>query len=253
MIASVTSAKTMPDSKFHQSEKDDHPTVFHKIIESDLPPEDKDASALFENTVLFLNAGYETTGYTLTLATYHVLSNPSIKARLRQEVKAAWPDVDEFPSWAELEKLPLLDAVIKESLRLFCGVLSRLPRVNNRHVIQYGKWDIPPGTPVSMSHHAIHHDPNIFPNPAKFDPDRWLRAEDPKKLEKYLVSFSRGSRGCIGKELAMAELCIALATVFRRFDLELADGASVEDIEPYHDEFISVPRTGKQKLFVKVQ
>ncbi len=245
--------KASHDSKPDNSENDHHPSVFHNIIESDLPAEDKNASALFENAVLFLNAGYETTGYTLTLATYHVLANPSIKARLSQEIKAAWPNVDEFPTWAELEKLPLLDAVVKESLRLSTLVMSRLPRVNNNHVIQYGNWAIPPGTPVSMSQILIHHDPTIFTDPAKFDPDRWLRAEDPKKLEKSLVSFSRGSRGCIGKELAMAELYIALATVFRRFDLELSDGASVEDIEPYYDEFVPVPKNGKQKLFVKAK
>lgn len=103
-----------------------------------------------------------------------------------------------------------------------------------------------------MSHQFVHQDPKIFPDPKRFDPDRWIRAEDPRQLEKYLVPFSKGARGCLGSQLAMAELDIALATVLRRFDLEMWD-TTVDDIEPYFDEFVPVPRNGKQKLYVTVQ
>lgn len=229
-----------------------HPTIFQKIVESDLPAEEKDTNALFENAVLFLFAGFETTGYTLTLATYHVLTNSSIKDRLKREVLAAWPDADEIPPWAYLEKLPLLNAVLKESLRLGSGVLSRLSRVDNHKAIQFEGWTIPPGTPVSMSQPLIHSNPDIFPDPGKFDPDRWLRAENPKALEQFLVPFSAGSRGCIGSSLAMAELHIAFATVIRRFDMTVYD-TGIDDIASYYDEFTPVPKNGKQKLFVEVQ
>jgi len=103
-----------------------------------------------------------------------------------------------------------------------------------------------------MSQQFVHQDPKIFPDPTKFNPDRWIRAEDPRKLEKYLVSFSKGARACVGAQLAMAELYIALATTFRRFDLEVWD-TTLDDIEPHFDEFVAVPKNGKQKLYVTVQ
>jgi cytochrome P450 len=251
LIEDVISGKSKDAPKDCQSGMDDHPTIFHRIVNSDLPPEDKEPTALFENTRLFLFAGFETTGFTLTLATYHVLANPSIKRCLKQELDSAWPNVEEIPAWADLEKVPLLNAVVKEALRLGTGVLTRLPRINHKRPIQYEGWSIPPGTPVSMSQPLIHYNPDIFPRPLEFDPDRWLRAEDSKKLDRFLVPFSKGSRGCIGSQLAMAELHIALATVFRRFDMEL-DNASLDDIASYHGMFIPVPKSGQQELSVKV-
>lgn len=79
-----------------------------------------------------------------------------------------------------------------------------------------------------------HKDPSIFPNPEKFDPDRWL---DTKSLEKYLVAFSKGTRQCLGINLATAEIYLTLRTVFRRFDMQLYE-TTERDAEIAHDFFI---------------
>ena len=187
----------------------------------------------------------------MLLTTYHVLANPSVKERLKQELESAWPSAEEIPTWADLEKLLLLNAVLKESLRLGTGVLSRLPRTNHKRPARYEEWSIPPATPVSMSRPLIHYNPDIFPNPLEFDPAAGCPEEDSKKLDKFLIPFSKGSRGCIGSQLAMAELHIALGTVFRRFDVEL-DNASQDDIASYHGTFILALKSGKQKQSVRV-
>ena len=62
----------------------------------------------------------------------------------------------------------------------------------------YGDWVIPKDTLTSLSIKDIHFNPQLFPDPHKFDPDRWLKGEESVRLSKYLVSFSRGARRCLG-------------------------------------------------------
>lgn len=97
------------------------------------------------------------------------------------------------------------------------GVTTRLPRVAPNDTLQYKSWEIPPGvshaasplafqsmlkvqqTPVSMSTYFVHMDESIFPHPDRFDPERWIRAaNEGVRLDHYLVSFSKGSRMCVG-------------------------------------------------------
>jgi cytochrome P450 len=119
---------------------------------------------------------------------------------------------------ATLEQLPYLTACVQEGLRLSCGVSSRLQRIcpDEDLVFNDGEkdWFSPRGTPTSMTGMLVHYDPKIFPAPTTFRPERWL--EDPR-LDKYLVPFSRGSRQCVGMNLAYAEIYLGLAAIFRRY------------------------------------
>jgi cytochrome P450 len=91
-----------------------HPTVFRELLDSDLPAEEKTLERLrFEGTSL-VSAGMETTRWVLSVATYHVLKNPEIAARLKEELLKAWTDVDAPPKLETLEQLPYLTAIIQE-------------------------------------------------------------------------------------------------------------------------------------------
>ena len=184
---------------YRPSPDQEHITIFEEYKRNNnIPPKDKTELAIFENAVSIVAAGIETTAYTLITAHYHLLANPKMATRLRAELREAWPNESRIPTWTALEKLPYLKAVLQESLRLSIGVSARLSRINHKSAMQYGDWIIPPHTAVSMSQRDIHYNPKIFPEPMKFAPDRWLQGEESRKLEKYLVSFSRGARGCIG-------------------------------------------------------
>lgn len=108
-------------------------------------------------------------------------------------------------------------AVIQEGLRISAIVTTRLPRIAPDEVLKYGKHEIPTNvsfrihrvfqhnnssfqTPVSMTSHFIHLDPTVWPEPMKFIPERWIDGAVgvPKGQKKYLVPFSKGSRGCLG-------------------------------------------------------
>jgi len=94
------------------------PTVMWEVAKSPiLPPEEKTFRRLATDANSILAAGFETTGNVLTLITYLVLENSEVHQRLRRELADAIPDKNKIPSWQVLEKLPLLSAVVKESLR----------------------------------------------------------------------------------------------------------------------------------------
>lgn len=92
----------------------------------------------------------------------------------------------------------------------------RLARISPDSPMQCGQWTIPAGTSVSMTSVLLHLNPDIFPYPHEFRPERWL--DDPDgKLDRYIVAFSGGSRICLGFNLAWAELYIFVAGLFGSF------------------------------------
>lgn len=111
--------------------------------------------------------------------------------RLRQELVAANTTSD----WHQLEKLPYLNACIRESIRLSHGIATRDPRLAPDTELQYREWTIPRNTPVSMTAVDILMNERIFPDPKAFKPERWLAGSD---LERYFVPFGKGSRQCLG-------------------------------------------------------
>ncbi|OTB04507.1 hypothetical protein M426DRAFT_320624 [Hypoxylon sp. CI-4A] len=231
-------------------------TVFHDILASNILNQDKSLERLTQEAILVNGAGIETTTWTLTVASCYVLCNPSINQCLREELRTAMPDPDRILPWDELENLPYLKAVIMEGLRLSFGSVQRLPRVNRLWSLKYFDQEIPPNTPVAMDAFHMHMNEVIFPNPREFLPERWLG--DPKgpdglrPLSQYLVSFSRGSRGCVGKDLAMMELYVAMATLFRRHELELFE-TSREDVDFVVDLVKPMPKRGSKGVRVIVK
>jgi hypothetical protein len=167
----------------------------------------------------------------------------------------------ELPSLATLEQLPYLSATIAEALRHSYGVVSRLPRIHVDDAVALhfvGKpseddgskaldehFVVPPGYPISMTSAHIHMNPRLFPDPQAFQPERWLDSEGHRlrDLDKYIMSFSKGSRQCLGINLAYAELFICIAAVVLRLgrQLELFE-TTTEDVKLFKDVFAMRPK-----------
>ncbi|KAF9260619.1 cytochrome P450 [Marasmius fiardii PR-910] len=168
-------------------------------------------------------AGSDTVANTCMIGTYHVLSNPKVLSTLRRELDEFWSSVldDELcPKCEKLERLPYLTAVIKESLRLSHGATSPLPRFVSQPGSTVLGTTIPKGTVVSCASYFVHMDPHIFPDPTEFSPERWLEPGS-ARLDRYLVTFSKGPRMCIGINLAWCELYLIFANVFRKLDMKV--------------------------------
>ena len=102
-----------------------------------------------------------------------------------------------------------------------------------------------------MSPMVIHGQEDVFPNHRRFDPETWLRP-DSKNLEKYLLTFGKGPRACLGRDLAHLELYTTLATIFSRFKLELFK-TSREDVDAAHDFMVPCPRLDSKGVHIKVK
>ncbi|KAK5651119.1 hypothetical protein OQA88_13258 [Cercophora sp. LCS_1] len=203
-----------------------HPTIFHELLNSELPEEEKRDARLGDEAQLIVAAGLITTSWALTVASFHLIKNPSAVTRIREEVKGVETPCD----WRKLEKLPFLNACVHEAIRLSHGITTRDPRLAPDEEIKYRDWVIPRNTPVSMTTVDVLMSEDIFSEPEKFLPERWLGNPE---LERYFVPFGKGSRQCLGINLAMAELYITIATVFSRFDFELYE-TDETDVEMEH-------------------
>lgn len=155
---------------------------------------------LTSDMFLLFAAGTDTTANTLTFGTWYLMNNTQARQRLVKELREAIPDAhsDKLKSWQELEKLPYLSAIIKESLRLSFGTVHRNPRVSDIDIFVDGHR-IPAGTHIGQSNGITLLSEKYFDNPEKFDPERWLGA-DTRELEHNLIAFPRGPRSCIGQK-----------------------------------------------------
>lgn len=172
-----------------------HPTIFHELLNSDLPAEEKSDARLGDEAQLIVAAGLITTSWALTVSSFHIISNPPVLQRLREELRKAGLTPTAPMDWHRLEKLPYLNGCVHEAVRLAHGVSTRSPRLAPDMELKYGSWVIPPKTPVSMTNVDILMNEAIFPNPKSFNPERWIDNPD---LDRYFVSFGKGSRACLG-------------------------------------------------------
>ncbi|KAK6224078.1 hypothetical protein LQW54_000225 [Pestalotiopsis sp. IQ-011] len=229
--------------------------IFEDMLRSPaLPDEDKTVYRLTGDGMIVVSAGTETTAWTLTVLPYHLLSSRPITSRLSRELDGM--DPKKLSSQA-LERLPYLTAVIPEAIRLSYGIAARLPRVAPDEDLVYKGRDktyvIPRGTAIGMSTVITHHNEDIFPDSHRFLPDRWLDEKGQRRTdrEKYMLSFSRGSRVCVVMQLAWCNLYLATAAlVLRCFPHMSLFETTLADIAYDHDAFVSRPKIGTKGVRV---
>ncbi|OTA98482.1 hypothetical protein M426DRAFT_258664 [Hypoxylon sp. CI-4A] len=234
-------------------EKDNWTSVFHHLLLSDIPESEKSVDRLQAESMIFLLAGTLAGAHTLTFVVFYVLANPTIETRLRVELESVFASSAQVgrqtPTWAELERLPYLRGCIKEALRLN-GLVGNLARCSPDETIKYKQWEIPRDVPVGMSIYAMHTDASVFPHPMHFKPERWLGEYSPQ-MDRNFVPFTKGSRSCLGINLAWAELYISTAILFRPNGPKLRLYQTQEsDIEIVRDYIMGFPKSGTRGLRV---
>ncbi|KAF2107670.1 cytochrome P450 [Lophiotrema nucula] len=229
-------------------------TIFQEILDSKhLPASDKTHRRLADEAQIVVGGGVETTAFALTIASFHIINNPKVYARLHDELLCALPNRTEV-DLQKLERCEYLKACIMESTRLSYGLSARNPRTYDDAPLRYKEWVIPAGTTVAMTIPDVSHDEEIFPNSREFVPERWLgdaKTKDGVPLERFMVSFGRGTRSCLGITLAWTELYLTLGMMFRRYKFELFE-ADVSDVEMGHDFFIPVTKLDSKGVRVFV-
>lgn len=158
----------------------------------------------------------ETSAITLTYLMYELSRHPELQGRLQRELWTLSPSIpitsplepfSELPTPKTIDSLPLLAAILTETLRLYPATSVPLPRVTSfspSGTSIDGYAHIPGGVTVSSSAYALHRNAGVYPDPETWLPDRWLN-QKPEKLEemkKWFWSFSSGARMCLGKHFA---------------------------------------------------
>ncbi|EIN09534.1 cytochrome P450 [Punctularia strigosozonata HHB-11173 SS5] len=176
-----------------------------------------DVEELTSEALTLLIAGTDATSNAIT-AIIHALSvNPRPLAKLREELdEALSPGGLQGPT-SDLNDLPYLNACIHEAIRLHSPTGMGLPRIVPEGGLTYRDYYFPPGTDVSVPTWTMSRDRAAWGEDADvFRPERWI--EDPS-LTKYFMAFSSGTRGCLGKSLAILELKMIVATLLQRYDI----------------------------------
>jgi cytochrome P450 len=191
-----------------------------------LAARDEDGSALDEDelvghTGVIFAAGHETSTNALAWTLFLLSQHPEVARDLEDELDAALRGAP--PAVDDLARMPLLDAVVKESMRVLPPVPLH-PRVVAEDTELAGHR-LPAGSEIFLSIFHMHHDPAVFPDPDRFAPRRW---ESIKPSVYEYNPFSAGPRMCIGASFATMEIKIVLATILQRFRAELPAGASVD-------------------------
>ncbi|KAH6665171.1 putative benzoate 4-monooxygenase cytochrome P450 [Halenospora varia] len=176
-----------------------------------------------------LLAGVDTTADTLMFLIWALSlpENAAFQEKLIEEVsKMPATDLDSrgIPTVDASGKLPYLDVIIKETLRLYAPLPASEPRSLPVNCVIDG-YQISANTVVSMSPYSLHRNAEVFPNPLVFNPDRWLG--DPTEMtemKKWFWAFSSGGRMCIGLHLAMAEMTTLTAAVYRTYRTRVKEG-----------------------------
>ena len=178
-----------------------------------------DAELVGHAYVLF-TAGHETTSNALTWALFLLSQHPQVLMDLTDEVQGLLRGA--APTVAQLGQLPLLERVIKESMRLLPPAYVGGRRTTEP--VHVGPYPLPEGATVLFSQYITHRLPDLYPEPQRFLPDRWQSISP--SIYEYLP-FGAGARMCIGATFAMMELKIVLAMLLQRYWLTLTPGARI--------------------------
>lgn len=182
--------------------------------------------------LVFYLAGFETSATTMTFACYELAMNQEIQNIARKEIQSVFAEFNNEFSYEAIFNMPYLDRVINETMRKYPAgaLLWRRVAVENYQI---------PGTNIKLKRDdqiavpvfGIHRDPDIYPDPDRFDPDRFLPENVSKRHSMAFLAFGEGPRNCIGVRFAIMEVKLALAKLLFNFTVE--KGENLPDQIPF--------------------
>jgi len=213
------------DRQHNTVSKDGQPTVAAKMYQDfsgkaqQWEMTDHDVVARIASEMVdMVIATQETNTITWAYIMYRLSQRPELQSRLRAELHTLEPQIDHsraggaLPSSASIDSLPLLDAVVFETLRLHAANPARMRRVVPPAGLDLHSYFIPHGTTISTNAYCLHRNEDVFPEPFDWLPERWLSgdergegADDSQRhtMRKWFFAFGSGPRGCIGQHFAL--------------------------------------------------
>ena len=192
-----------------------------------------------DQLLTMLLAGHETTASSLAWALYWIDKTPSVPEKLRQELATLPNNSDKVA----ITKLPYLNAVCQETLRIYPVIINAFPRIVQKPVEIMG-YQLEPGTVAMVSIYLTHHREDIYPEPKQFKPERFLE----RQFSPYeYLPFGGGSRHCIGSAFALFEMKLVLATILSQCELKLVSERSIKPVR----RGVTMAPPGNMRMVVK--
>jgi cytochrome P450 len=174
---------------------------------------------LLDELITLIVAGFETSANTLNWVWYLVAKHADVEARLIEEARREVPAVSSI-SADSLADMQYTQQVLEETLRLYPPVWLFTRRSTESDELD--EFDVPPGTDIYLSPFVLHRTAHYWPEPDRFDPDRFAPADQPKK-DRPFFPFSLGPRRCLGEYFSFLEMKVHLGLLLPRFRMRLAD------------------------------
>lgn len=200
------------------------------LAEGDGVGETMTSEQVWDEALTLFIAGYDTIATTLMWTLYALSQNPVAEARLHEELDAVL-EGGRAATFEDLRHLQYTERVLFESLRLYPPTWRLVRRAIRDFNI--GDHVIPSGALVVVSQYVMHRDARYFPDPERFDPERWTPEERAARPPFSYFAFGGGPRRCLGESFALTEGLMILATLARRWRLRLEEGHRVEFL-PQH-------------------
>ena len=179
-----------------------------------------------------MSAASDTTAVMLRTLIFELLNNSAIYARFMGELKDTLKtrgddeSKDKPITWAESQRMSYFQTCLKEALRYNPAACQILPRIVPDGGVELCGKHLPSGTVVGCNAWTVHRNMELYGSDADtFRPERWLDStpEQVRKMDSLLFTFGAGSRSCVGKNIAMLEMCKFIPELFRRFEMHLVD------------------------------
>lgn len=200
----------------------EHVDLLHKFLEASKDqPEALDTSGVVGMLMSTISGAGDTTATTVTAAIYNLIKNPAALKSLREELSEA--QLPEIPSYSEVSKLPYLNAVVRESMRVFPTPTWPMERLVPKGGATIAGMFFPEGTSVGCLPSAVHQNTKIFGDDVDvYRPERWLtsNAQELRQMESAHMGFSRGRRVCLGQNIAIMQMKKVIPALVMKFEVD---------------------------------
>ncbi|XP_037945840.1 probable cytochrome P450 6a18 [Teleopsis dalmanni] len=165
----------------------------------------------------FFLAGYETSASVLSFCLYELALNQDIQDKARREINEIIAQHDGKPTYEAVKEMKYLLQVMYETIRMYSVVPGLVRKTAEDYIVSNTNYVIEKGTTVIIPLDAIHYDPDIYPNPEQFDPERFTKTEVENRHPMAWLGFGRGGRACIGYRFAEVQVLIGLSLLLKNF------------------------------------
>ncbi|XP_011636073.1 probable cytochrome P450 6a13 [Pogonomyrmex barbatus] len=208
-------------------------------------------SLIASQAFVFFLAGFETSSTTMSNALYELAVNPKVQVKLRAEIDESYVKHGGNLTYDNVKQLDYLDKVFKETLRKYPPVTILMRESTSNYTFEDTKISIPKGTRIWIPIYAIQRDPNIYPDPDVFDPERFDDEAMESRHSMVYLPFGDGPRNCIGSRFAVYQTKIGLIKILRNYKIETCEKTQKHYVNN-PKAFLLAPKDGIHLKIIKI-